>query len=71
MPPLPKPRKGKGQPQKENKSRNEATQANAAKITPASFAQAVQDKNPNRGQHEEMTPRRPIMIQLTKFKALI
>ncbi|GFU09371.1 hypothetical protein TNCV_143551 [Trichonephila clavipes] len=44
---FPKPRKGKGQPQKENKSRNEATQANAAKITPGlSFAQAVQDKKP-------------------------
>ncbi|GFT83326.1 hypothetical protein TNCV_1555491 [Trichonephila clavipes] len=44
---FPKPRKGKGQPQKENKSRNESTQASAAKITPGlSFAQAVQGKKP-------------------------
>ncbi|GFY21585.1 hypothetical protein TNCV_1167301 [Trichonephila clavipes] len=39
--------KGKGQPQKDNKKRNEITQANAALITPGlSFAQAIQGKNP-------------------------
>ncbi|GFU89397.1 hypothetical protein TNCV_1783791 [Trichonephila clavipes] len=31
---FPKPRKGKGQPQKDNKKRNETTQASAAIITP-------------------------------------
>ncbi|GFU22714.1 hypothetical protein TNCV_762901 [Trichonephila clavipes] len=44
---FPKPRKGKGQPQKDNKKRNETTQASAAIITPGlSFAQAVQGKKP-------------------------
>ncbi|GFW13683.1 uncharacterized protein TNCV_1211491 [Trichonephila clavipes] len=44
---FPKPRKGKGQPQKENKKRNETTQASAAINTPSlSYAQVVQDKKP-------------------------
>ncbi|GFT45607.1 uncharacterized protein TNCV_1055601 [Trichonephila clavipes] len=43
---FPKPKKGKSQPQKENKKRNEITQANAALIAPGlSFAQAIQGKN--------------------------
>ncbi|GFX88631.1 probable RNA-directed DNA polymerase from transposon X-element [Trichonephila clavipes] len=43
---FPKPRKGKGQTPKDNKKRNEITQANAALITPGlSFAQAIQSKN--------------------------
>ncbi|GFW33132.1 uncharacterized protein TNCV_2110601 [Trichonephila clavipes] len=41
-----KPRKGKGQSQKENKKRNEINQANSAFITPGlSFAQATNGKN--------------------------
>ncbi|GFT87271.1 uncharacterized protein TNCV_3953891 [Trichonephila clavipes] len=44
---FPKPRKGKGQPQKDNKKRNETTQASAAITTPGlSYAQAVQGKKP-------------------------
>ncbi|GFX63918.1 probable RNA-directed DNA polymerase from transposon X-element [Trichonephila clavipes] len=44
---FPKPRKGKGQPQKENKKRNETTQASAAINTPSlSYAQVVQGKKP-------------------------
>ncbi|GFT44826.1 hypothetical protein TNCV_3688651 [Trichonephila clavipes] len=43
---FPKPKKGKGQTQKENKKRNEITQANAALITTGlSFAQAIHGKN--------------------------
>ncbi|GFT59875.1 hypothetical protein TNCV_982211 [Trichonephila clavipes] len=44
---FPKPRKGKGQPQKDNKKRNETTQASAAINTPSlSYAQVVQGKKP-------------------------
>ncbi|GFY64251.1 hypothetical protein TNIN_149021 [Trichonephila inaurata madagascariensis] len=44
---FPKPKKGKGQSQKENKKRNDISQANAAKIIPGlSFAQAIAGKNP-------------------------
>ncbi|GFT52231.1 uncharacterized protein TNCV_2530921 [Trichonephila clavipes] len=44
---FPKPRKSKGQPQKDNKKRNETTQASAAINTPSlSYAQVVQGKKP-------------------------
>ncbi|GFW42985.1 RNA-directed DNA polymerase from mobile element jockey [Trichonephila clavipes] len=43
---FPKPRKGKGQSQKENKKRNENTQENSAFITPGlSFAQVTSGQN--------------------------
>ncbi|GFT45292.1 hypothetical protein TNCV_2452201 [Trichonephila clavipes] len=43
---FPKPRKGKGQSQKENKKRNENTQENSAFITPGlSFAQVTSGHN--------------------------
>ncbi|GFY19469.1 hypothetical protein TNCV_4646451 [Trichonephila clavipes] len=44
---FPKPRKGKGQSQKENKKRNDNIQANSAFITPGlSFAQVTNGINP-------------------------
>ncbi|GFW66337.1 hypothetical protein TNCV_1712351 [Trichonephila clavipes] len=67
---FPKPRKGKGQSQKENKKRNDNTQENSAFITPGlSFAQVTSDKILNRGQHEEVTPRRPTQKIKTKNKS--
>ncbi|GFV96374.1 hypothetical protein TNCV_2869521 [Trichonephila clavipes] len=43
---FPKPRKGKGQSQKENKKRNDNTQENSAFITPGlSFAQVTSGQN--------------------------
>ncbi|GFW86180.1 nucleic-acid-binding protein from transposon X-element [Trichonephila clavipes] len=43
---FPKPRKGKGQSEKENKKRNENTQENSAFITPGlSFAQVTSGRN--------------------------